>query len=154
MVFFMKIMPGFIATELVILTFDSVNEMILLINKNAISLWKHAYTCHNTKFGTFSISLIMEHFLIFLSLQKPVNRLLPYFILFLYVEGKDGEVILISEHHKFLFETYLIIGERTEGRGGGAGASTCPFSILFTISFHHLFLGCLFLAPFQYWIIA
>ena len=38
MVFIMKIMPGFIATELVILTFDSVNEMILLINKNAISL--------------------------------------------------------------------------------------------------------------------
>ena len=154
MVFFMKIMPGFIATELVILTFDSENEMILLINKNTISLWKHAYTCNNTKFETFSISLIMEHFLIFLSLQKPVNRLLPYFILFLYVEGKDGEVILISEHHKFLFETYLIIGERTEGRGGGAGASTCPFSILFTVSFHHLFLGCLFLAPFQYWIIA
>lgn len=29
----MKIMPGFIATELVILTFDSVNEMILLMNK-------------------------------------------------------------------------------------------------------------------------
>ena len=152
MVFFMRIMPGFKATELVILTFDSVNEMILLINKNAISLWKHAYTCNNTKFGTFSISLIMEHFLIFLSLQKPVNRLLPYFILFLYVEGKDGEVILISAHRKFLFETYLIIGERTGG--GGAGASTCPFSILFTISFHHLFLGCLFLAPFQYWIIA
>lgn len=145
----MRIMPGFKATELVILTFDSVNEMILLINKNAISLWKHAYTCHNTKFGTFSISLIMEHFLIFLSLQKPVNRLLPYFILFLYVEGKDGEVILISAHRKFLFETYLIIGKRR-----GAGASTCPFSILFTISFHYLFLGCLFLAPFQYWIIA
>ena len=124
MVFFMKIMLGFIATELVILTFDSVNEMILLINKNAISLWKHAYTCNNTKFGTFSISLIMEHFLIFLSLQKPVNRLLSYFILFLYVEGKDGEVILISEHHKFLFETYLIIGERTEGKGGGGQG--CP----------------------------
>ena len=61
----------------------------------------------------------MEHFLIFLSLQKPVNRLSLYFIIFLYVEGKDGEVILISEHHKFLFETYLIIGERTEGKGGG-----------------------------------
>ena len=63
----------------------------------------------------------MEHFLIFLSLQKPVNRLLPYFILLLYVEGKDGEVILISEHHKFLFETYLTIGERTGGGGGGPG---------------------------------
>ena len=38
----MRIMPGFKATELVILTFDSVNEMILLmhyhLNKNAISL--------------------------------------------------------------------------------------------------------------------
>ena len=63
----------------------------------------------------------MEHFLIFLSLQKPVNRLSLYFIIFLYVEGKDGEVILISEHHKFLFETYLIIGERTGGGGGGRG---------------------------------
>ena len=85
----MKIMPGFIATELVILTFDSVNEMILLINKNAISLWKHAYTCNNTKFGTFSISLIMEHFLIFLSLQKPVNRLSLYFIIF-FICGGEG----------------------------------------------------------------
>ena len=34
MVFIMKIMPGFIATELVILTFDSVNEMILLMQSS------------------------------------------------------------------------------------------------------------------------
>ena len=34
MVFFMKIMPGFKATELVILTFDSVNEMILLMQSS------------------------------------------------------------------------------------------------------------------------
>ena len=145
MVFFMKIMPGFIATELVILTFDSVNEMILLINKNAISLWKHAYTCNNTKFGTFSISLIMEHFLIFLSLQKPVNRLLPYFILLLYVEGKDGEVILISEHHKFLFETYLIIGQRTEGRrGGGQGRPHVLFPYFSRSAFTTFFLAVFF----------
>lgn len=59
------------------------------LNKNAISLWKHAYTCNNTKFGTFSISLIMEHFFIFLSLQKPVNRLSLYYYYFFNVEGKD-----------------------------------------------------------------
>lgn len=44
----------------------------------------------------------MEHFLIFLSLQKPVNRLSLYLFIYFNVEGKDGEVILISEHHKFL----------------------------------------------------
>ena len=86
----------------------------------------------------------MEHFLIFLSLQKPVNRLLPYFILFLYVEGKDGEVILISEHHKFLFETYLIIGERTEGKGGGQGCPHVLFPYFSRSAFTTFFLTVLF----------
>lgn len=154
MVFFMKIMPGFIATELVILTFDSVNEMILLINKNAISLWKHAYTCNNTKFGTFSISLIMEHFLIFLSLQKPVNRLSLYFIIFFICGGEGWWSHFNFRASQISFRDLSYHRGKDGGEGGGAGVSTCPFSILFTNSFHHLFLDCLFLAPFKHWNIA
>lgn len=120
------------------------------LNKNAISVWKHAYTCNNTKFGTFSISLIMEHFLIFLSLQKPVNRLSLYYYYFFNVEGKDT----LWSHFNFRASQIYFIDLSYHREKEGAGASTCPFSILFTISFHHLFLGCLFLDPFQYWNIA
>ena len=84
----------------------------------------------------------MEHFLIFLSLQKPVNRLSLYYYYFFNVEGKDN----LRSHFNFRASQISFIDFSYHRGRGGQGRPHVLFSY-FSLSASTTFFLTVFFQP-------